>query len=39
MLSKTQHTYLGNFEEQENFEDYVFDNAAKANMSREPYGN
>jgi hypothetical protein len=39
MFGKTQHMYLGNFEEQEDFEDYVFDNVAEANMSREPYGN
>jgi hypothetical protein len=39
MFGKTQHMYLGNFDEQEDFEDYVFDDAAEANMSREPYGN
>jgi hypothetical protein len=39
MFGKTQHTYLGNFDKQENFEDYVFDDAAEANMSGEPYGN
>jgi hypothetical protein len=39
MFGKTQHMYLGNFKEQEDFEDYVFDNAAKANMSGEPYRN
>jgi predicted RNA-binding Zn-ribbon protein involved in translation (DUF1610 family) len=39
MFSKTQHMYLGNFKEQEDFEDYVFDDAAEANMSGEPYGN
>jgi hypothetical protein len=39
MYGKTHHMYLGNFEEQEDFEDYVFDDAAEANMNEEPYGN